>query len=48
LDENKNNGTVELRLSGLIGTTSHMDMQKNGYLDFCLEIGYTSSFEILL
>jgi hypothetical protein len=29
VDENKNNGTVEFNLSGLIGKASHTAMQKN-------------------
>jgi len=35
--------TVELHLSGLIGTASHPDMQKIRNIGFSLKIGYIGS-----
>jgi len=37
--------TAELHLSGLIGTPSHLAMQKIPIIGFLLEIGYTGSLK---
>ena len=40
--------TEELRLSGLIGTASHPDVQKYRIIGFLFEIGLHWQFEVLL
>ena len=40
--------TVELHLPGLIGTASHLDMQKVRIIGFCFENGLHWEFEIRL
>jgi len=37
--------TAELHLSGLIGTRSHLDMQKIPIIGFLLEIGFIGSLK---
>ena len=47
MDENKNNGTIEFHLFGLIGTTSQTDMQKIRKIYFFFLNRLHGQFEVL-